>query len=318
MRPILFSLLGVDVPAYFAMLAIGFALATWTGSRQVARLGYDREVIIDLGLAMVIAGVIGSRILHVLADGYFWDYVHLCTDPAKVDWHISRVHCLSPSVDGLWDAHRGVCHPKEPNCFAWAAFWAGGLTYYGGLIGATAYAVYFLRRERFPFLKAADMAGFAIALGLAWGRMGCFLAGCCFGVEWRHKLAAYFPGWSPASEAQFRAHHLAHEGMAALPVHPTQLYESIGSLAIAAFCYAFVMPRKRYDGQVFVVFLVAYSILRFALEMLRNDDRGGLLGLSTSQLISVLIVLALGPVSVWLRRRSQEMRRNRDEVATPG
>jgi phosphatidylglycerol---prolipoprotein diacylglyceryl transferase len=312
MRPVIFSLLGIDVPAYFAMLSIGFALATYVGARQVARLGLDREVIIDLGLAMVIAGVAGSRILHVIADGYFWDYVHLCTDPSKVDWHISRAHCLHRTVDGLWDASRNVCHPREANCFAWAAFWAGGLTYYGGLIGATGYAVYFLRREGFPFLKAADMAGFAVALGLAWGRMGCFLAGCCFGVEYSGPLAAYFPPWSPASESQFKLHRIHSESFAALPVHATQLYESLGTLLIAVVAYAVVTPRKRYDGQVFLFFLGAYSVLRATIEVWRDDDRGGLLGLSTSQLISVLILAAMWPVSRRLKAHAEGLRRFRD------
>lgn len=304
MRPILVALFGVELPAYFAMLAMGFALATFIGARWLGRLGQDREVVIDLGLAMVVAGVIGSRLLHVIADGYFWDYVHLCTDPSKVSWHITREHCLHSSVNGLWDQAHGVCHPREANCFAWAAFWAGGLTYYGGLIGAVGYAVYFLRRERFPFWKAADMAGFAVAMGLAWGRMGCFLAGCCFGVTCDHPWSAWFPRYSPASEAQYRAHRLASEALPALPVHPTQLYEAAGSLAIAAVGYYLIAPRKRFDGQVFVFFLVSYSLLRFAVEILRNDDRGGLLGLSTSQLISLLITLALIPVYRWLRARS--------------
>ena len=166
------------------------------------------------------------------------------------------------------------------------------------------YAVYFLRRERFPFWKAADMAGFAVAMGLAWGRMGCFLAGCCFGVTCDHPWSAWFPRYSPASEAQYRAHRLASEALPALPVHPTQLYEAAGSLAIAAVGYYLIAPRKRFDGQVFVFFLVSYSLLRFAVEILRNDDRGGLLGLSTSQLISLLITLALIPVYRWLRARS--------------
>jgi phosphatidylglycerol:prolipoprotein diacylglycerol transferase len=318
MRPVILSLLGIDVPAYFAMLTIGFALATWIGARQVARLGLDREVIIDLGLAMVIAGVVGSRILHVIADGYFWDYVHLCTDPSKVDWHISRSHCLHRTVDGLWDQARGVCHPREANCFAWAAFWAGGLTYYGGLIGATGYAVYFLRREGFPFLKAADMAGFGVALGLAWGRMGCFLAGCCFGVEHHGPLAAYFPPWSPASEAQFKTHKLHSESFAALPVHPTQLYEAVGCFVVALAAYAVVTPRKRYDGQVFLFFLVTYSVLRALIEVLRNDDRGGLLGLSTSQLISVLITVAAIPASRYFRARAEAIRQFRDTPSTVG
>ena len=130
MKPVLWSPFGVDIPSYFGMLAIGLILATWVGARWIGRLGLNKEVIVDLGLAMTIAGVIGSRILHVLADGYFWDYVHICTDPSKVSWQISRAQCLSNDINGIWDAAANVCHPRERNCFAWAAFWAGGLTYY--------------------------------------------------------------------------------------------------------------------------------------------------------------------------------------------
>jgi phosphatidylglycerol:prolipoprotein diacylglycerol transferase len=305
MKPVLLSLFGLDLPAYFAMLALGLALATWIGARWIGRLGLDREVVVDLGLAMTIAGVIGARILHVLADGYFWDYVHMCTDPAKVSWHISRAQCLSKDIDGLWDAAASVCHPKERNCFAWAAFWAGGLTYYGGLIAATGYAVYFLRRERFPFWKAADMAGFAIPLGLAWGRLGCFLAGCCFGEVCHLPWAASFPAFSPASELHARTHRIASQSLPSLPVHPTQLYESIGSLAIALLAYLVVVPRKRYDGQVFLFFIASYSVLRGLLEILRDDDRGGVLGLSTSQLISIVLLAACVPAAKWLRDRAR-------------
>jgi len=73
-------------------------------------------------------------------------------------------------------------------------------------------------------------------------------------------------------------------------VHPTQIYESVASLAIATFCLVWMHPRKRYDGQVFAVFLVLYAIARFGLEVLRKDDRGGIAFLSTSQWIGVLLV----------------------------
>ena len=302
MKPVLLHVFGIDLPAYFVMLAVGFALATWVGARWLGRLGYNREVVVDLGLAMVIAGVIGARLLHVVADGYFWDYVHMCTDPSRVSWQITRGECLSRETNGLWDTARAVCHPRETNCFAWAAFWAGGLTYYGGLIAASAYAVYFLRREKFPFWKTADMAGFAIPLGLAWGRMGCFLAGCCFGRVCDLPWAARFPAFSPAAELHARLHRIPDAHHLPLPVHPTQLYESLGSLAIAALAYAVVAPRKRYDGQVFLFFLASYSVLRALLEIAREDDRGGLLGLSTSQWISVVILVACAPIAVQLKR----------------
>ena len=80
--------------------------------------------------------------------------------------------------------------------------------------------------------------------------------------------------------------------MVAPPVLPTQIFESAASLAIAAVCLLWVHGRKRYDGQVFVAFLALYAVARFLLEFLRDDDRGGLLGLSTSQLIGVGLVAA--------------------------
>jgi phosphatidylglycerol:prolipoprotein diacylglycerol transferase len=230
----------------------------------------------------------------VLADGYFWDYVHLCTNPAAVDWKISQAQCVSTTAgyDGVWDAAKNVCHPKGPDCFAWAKFWAGGLTYYGGFIGATAIAVPLLKRDRFPFWKAADFAAIGIPLGLAFGRMGCVLAGCCFGAECHLPWALSFPPGSPASEAQFDAHLLTTKMLPSLPVHPTQVYESAASLAICAVCWFWVNPRKRYDGEVFVWVLGLYAAARFLIEILRRDARGGLVGLSTSQLIGVALVAA--------------------------
>jgi phosphatidylglycerol:prolipoprotein diacylglycerol transferase len=200
----------------------------------------------------------------------------------------------------VWDAAKAVCHPKTVDCFAWAKFWAGGLTYYGGFLGASAAAWFLLKRDRFPFWKAADLAAVAVPLGLAFGRMGCLLAGCCFGAECELPWALSFPPRSPASEEQFKAHLLPSASAWSHPVHPTQIYESAASLAIAAVCLYVVQPRKRYDGQVFAAFLALYAVARYLLEILRRDDRGGFLGMSTSQLIGVGLVLAAGAIQ-WAR-----------------
>ncbi len=301
MRPELFRVFDVAFPAYFLLLLSGFVFATASGAAWARRIGRDPDVIVDLGLACLLMGVVGGRLMHVLADGYFWDYVHLCTDPAAVDWKVDQALCV-PRYHGVWDAAKNVCHPVESDCFAWAKFWAGGLTYYGGLIGASLMAVYLLRRDRFPFWKAADMAGFTIPLGLGFGRMGCLLAGCCFGRETDGVWALAFPPQSPASEAQFKLKELASAGAWSHPVHPTQIYESAVSFAIAAFCLLYVHGRKRYDGQVFVAFLGLYAIGRFALEFLRADDRGGVGALSTSQLIGLVLVAVAGAIHV---RRSR-------------
>ncbi|MGZ3424485.1 MAG: prolipoprotein diacylglyceryl transferase [Polyangiales bacterium] len=292
MRPELFKQFGIAFPSYFVLLLTGFVFAGIAAAVTTRREGLDPDVMIDTNLAMLLAGVAGARILHVLADGYFWDYVHLCTNPAAVDWKISQAQCLSETAgyDGVWDAAKNVCHPKGPDCFAWAKFWAGGLTYYGGFIGATAIAVPLLKRDRFPFWKAADYAAIGIPLGLAFGRMGCVLAGCCFGAECHLPWAFSFPAGSPASEAQFESHLLVSKMLPSLPVHPTQVYESAASLAISAICWFWVNPRKRYDGEVFVWFLALYAAARFVIEILRRDARGGLVGLSTSQLIGLGLI----------------------------
>jgi phosphatidylglycerol:prolipoprotein diacylglycerol transferase len=301
MRPELFQLFGVGFPSYFVLLLTGFFFAVAAQVAGARRIGLSGDVMVDLGIAMLLSGVAGARIAHVLFDGFFWDYVHLCTDPAKVVWPLERVVCTSPDYGGVWDAQAGVCHPGSSDCLAWAKFWAGGLTYYGGFIGAAGAAWWLLRRDRFPFWKAADLAGVTIPLGLVFGRMGCLLAGCCFGAESDLPWALSFPPRSPASVAQAKAGALAHAASWSHPVHPTQVYESAASLAIAAVCAYGIVPRKRYDGQVLVAFLVLYAVARFLLEILRRDDRGGGLGLSTSQIIGVALVGVA--IAIHLRRR---------------
>lgn len=286
MRPELFRIFDVAFPAYFVLLLSGFIFATAIGALWARRIGRDPDVVVDLGLACLLMGVVGGRLMHVIADGYFMDYVHLCTDPSAVDWKVEQAVCVS-RYHGVWDAAKGVCHPVERDCFAWAKFWAGGLTYYGGFIGASVMAWYLLKRDRFPFWKAADMAGFAVPLGLGFGRMGCLLAGCCFGTRSESPLALSFPPHSPAAEGQFKLKELASAADWSHPVHPTQIYESAMSFAIAAFCLFYVHGRKRYDGQVFVAFVGLYALGRATLEFFRADDRGGLLNLSTSQLIGI-------------------------------
>jgi phosphatidylglycerol:prolipoprotein diacylglycerol transferase len=291
-------------PSYFVLLLTGFVFATVMGAIWAKRIGQNPDVIVDLGLAMLLAGIAGGRILHVLVDGYFWDYVHLCTDPSKVAWPVTQAQCAK-DYEGVWDALGNVCRPREADCFAWARFYAGGLTYYGGFGAASAAAFYLLRTDRFPFWKAADMAGMVVPIGLGFGRLGCLLAGCCFGTPTDAGWGLSFPPGSPASEAQHKTGLLGSVGFSSLPVHPTQIYEAAGSLAIAAFLILHFHARKRYDGQVFLAFTALYAIVRFVLEFFRDDDRGGLFGLSTSQIIGLLLIGGVYRLHVHLSRPSQ-------------
>ncbi len=306
------AIFGEEIPAYFMLLMTGFAVSIWLAARQAEREGHDRAVIVDLGLLCLILGVLGGRALHVLADGFFMEYVHLCTDPSLVSWEITQGQCRY--AEGVWDAAERVCHPapyediwdRLAGCLTWAQFWKGGLAYYGGLIAAIGGGVIFLRREGFPVLKGLDLVGAVVPVGLFFGRMGCFLGGCCFGVQSDHALAVRFPAWSSASQSQWRAGELPGPHYPSLPVHPAQLYEAAGCLAIAAYLMLWARPRKRFDGQLMLLFLGLYAVLRFGLEYLRADDRGGFAGLSTSQWIGIAILAAVALAWAKLKKRQAD------------
>jgi phosphatidylglycerol:prolipoprotein diacylglycerol transferase len=156
----------------------------------------------------------------------------------------------------------------------WAvvAVWQGGLVYYGGLIGACVAAwLWNLRRKAGWDIIDAMTPG--LALGQALGRVGCFLNGCCYGRE-SASCGVVFPGVSEH------------------PMLPVQLYEAAACLGLAAALAAW-HGRKKFPGQVFGIYLLAYAALRFSLEFLRGDvERGSLLGLpwlSPGQWTSLLV-----------------------------
>jgi phosphatidylglycerol---prolipoprotein diacylglyceryl transferase len=300
MHPSLGQLFGEPISAYFSLLLFGYAVAIYSVVRWAKRVGYDHQSVIDCGLASILGGVLGGRLLHVLADGYFMDYVHLCTDPSAVGWRITEAQCVEAAA--RWDAAAKLCRPMARDCLAWAKFYNGGLAYYGGLIGGTWAVSRIARRDGLPFLKLADVTAMGVAMGLFFGRIGCFLAGCCFGEVTALAVGTRFPGWSPASEGQFREGLLAHPSLPSLPVHPTQLYEAVGCLAISVALSSWGPRHKRFDGQVALLALLLYAALRSLLEEFRADDRGVYLGISTSQWVSLgVALLALVAWRRWSR-----------------
>lgn len=310
MRPILFKfslpLLGdITFPAYFTFLTLGLLIAAIISIREARKLDLDPDDVIDLNLYMTIFGVLGSRLLHVVADGHFMDYVNLCIDPTKVPAIDALTkHCATAKECGygyLCDAAKGLCYPPQ-DCLAWAKMWKGGLAYYGGFLLATAYAVRFTHKIGVRFWRIADLASPPILLGLFFGRLGCFLNGCCYGRETSASLGIRFPPGSVPWRAQYDA-HLIQAGQPMIPVHATQLYESIGCLILFVVTYYWVRPRRRKEGEVLGSMLIGYGVLRSLCEVFRNDERGVFWGFaSTSQLIS-LPLFALG---IWLfvRRES--------------
>ncbi len=308
MKPVLYwidlPLLGKTVfPSYFTLLTIGFALAIWLTWRDAKRLDINPDRIIDLDLYMVIFGIIGARLLHIIADGHFMDYVHMCIAPETIPAEGNvPAHCTADSQCQpyfICDESLGHCHPPR-DCLLALKVWRGGLSYYGGFILATLFGLYYIRKHRLPLWRVVDLTGYGIPLGLFWGRMGCWLNGCCFGKVTDSFLGVVFPKGGAAWRHQRDLHLLDSPIAAAHPVHPTQLYSALLNLANFAICYFFIRPRKRFDGQVFWWFSIIYACTRSFVEIFRDDDRGVLFGfLSTSQIISVPLIV----IAIWMLRR---------------
>lgn len=314
MFPTLFGEGAWALPSYFAMLMLGFFVGTVLLRHEAIRIGWDPVKIVDLSLAILIASIVGARLAHVLFDGMLMDYVHLCTDPSLMAEKLptglecaSDAQCLSAQNSG-YDigalCQNGLCVP-ERDCFRSLMFWSGGLTYYGGFILAVLTAIVLTRRWKWNFLAFADLAAPSAAIGLALGRVGCHLAGCCFGVQSKVSWAIRFPAGSDA----WRKHRIEdypalveqHAELGewlSLPVHPTQLYEVFGALAIFAYLWFYVRKRSTYHGQSLAILLMAYAVLRFVIEIFRDDVRGGYI-LSTSQWISIPLFIAGAVLMFW-------------------
>ncbi len=165
--------------------------------------------------------------------------------------------------------------------------------FYGGLAAAILACLIIVRRRGLPGWKIADIAAPAIALAQIVGRIGCFAAGCCYGKPTSLPWAVTF--------TSMEAHRIT--GVPLLEArHPSQIYLSLANLLLF-LALLLISRRKSYDGQVFLWYVILYSVLRGAIEFTRGDPRGEILGLSTSQVIAVAAILVAG----WLvrRRRAQ-------------
>jgi phosphatidylglycerol---prolipoprotein diacylglyceryl transferase len=153
----------------------------------------------------------------------------------------------------------------------------GGLVFYGGLIGGTLAAIIYLRWKKLQMWRMADVLAPSIALGYVFGRIGCLMNGCCYG------RACSLP-WA----IQFPADHATHGD----PVHPTEIYDSLLNLVFYIFL-AWLFRRRKFDGQIFAVYLIGYAILRSFVEYFRGDYPVRYLGgvATPAQLVSMGIIV---------------------------
>jgi phosphatidylglycerol---prolipoprotein diacylglyceryl transferase len=284
MHPVLFEIPtpwgAQPIYAYGVMLGVSLILG-WQVMMALGKgAGIASNVLADLYLTAAITGLVGARALYVWTHGE--EFTSL----------------------GQWFDLRG-----------------GGLVAYGGFIGGFVGAAVHARIVKVPLLRVGDAATPALMLGLFFTRLGCYLYGCDFGTrlpesapDWLARLGR-FPHWneaehglrgSPAFLHHMNAYGLPRDAAFAFPVHPVQLYEGALGLVLAFLAFR-AFKRRSFDGQLFLGFTVVYGVVRFLLEYLRDDpERGDVVGFSTSQFISLLLVpLAAIGYSV-LKRKARD------------
>ena len=176
--------------------------------------------------------------------------------------------------------------------------------FYGGLLGAIGVCVVIVYRRGLDGWLIADVTAPALVLGHAIGRWGCFASGCCYGIPTTLPWGVTF--------TQERAHEYTGVPLDEV-LHPTQLYLSLANLALFPILLM-VATRKKFKGQVFLLYLILYSILRGWIESYRGDPRGEIAGLSTSQAISIVTGLSAIALYVW---RSRHARMDKQDTPRP-
>lgn len=245
----------VMIPSYGVMLAISFTLAYFLALWRAKQMGVSERHVENLFLCVIVGSVVGSRAFHVLLEEPGYYFAH----PNKI-----------------------------------LAVWEGGYTFYGALLLAMAAIFTYCRLQKIHFLPYGDIAAPATALGLFTGRIGCFLAGCCWGKKCDLPWAVTFNHAHTFSEIR------------GVPLHPTQIYEACLGLAIFTYL-TWRFKKRRYEGQIFFEGIIFYGIGRFLIEYCRGDDvRGYVLNglFSFSQVVSLMLVPLAAAGIFFFRKRA--------------
>ena len=278
----------LDVPSYFTMVMIAFLVGTSLVVREARREGVKVVDVLDLSLVCLVAGLVGARLGHVFFESPWIDDIVVQKQDATGWQHILcrwTGDAVKHQVSQPWNLGRYyLLHPQMV-----LAVWNGGVVFYGGLLLGLPCAWWFCKRRGLHYWRTADLVAPILAAGLSFGRIGCLLAGCCYGL--------------PAKGA-FASLGISIDGDSPVPIWPTQLFECLAAMAIA---YGLFRMRRvrRFDGQVFIALLVLYGIWRPINESLRGDgQRIFHFGLSTSQWISAGILVAAFALipPLWKRR----------------
>jgi len=253
-HPIAFQLGPFTVHWYGVMIALAFLVGLWTATGRARQVNIPGERIADVVLWLLAGSIIGARFVYVTT--YWQD--EFAGQP------LTEIFKL----------------------------WHGGLVYYGGLIGAILAGFIYLHWKKLPLWKTADVLAPSIALGNVFGRIGCFLNGCCYGRVCHLPWAVQFPNQSYAW-AQQHQEGLVAGNAPSLPVHPTELYDCVNNFLLYLLL-AWLFRRKKFDGQVFATYLIGYAITRTIMEYFRGDYPPDHIhyGLTPGMLVSIPILVA--------------------------
>lgn len=235
MYPVLFTIFGLPVYTYGFLMAVAILCAIHFSVYHAKKINITEEKVQDLAIVVVLSSLFSARLCYVVQN-----------------WPI-----------------------YQPNMWKVFAVWEGGLVFFGGFLGGVLGGTLYWYLKGEDVLKMGDIAFNSISLGQAFGRLGCFFYGCCYGIpvpdnSFWFFLAVKFPGHSV-----FR--------------HPTQLYSSLANFIIfLMLCY--IRQKTKISGMVIVSYFYIYGTFRFLIEIIRDDERGHILGitsLSTSQTIAI-------------------------------
>jgi phosphatidylglycerol:prolipoprotein diacylglycerol transferase len=241
------------------MLAVAFLIATYIAARRAEKEGIPSQTIFDMALLLLLSAIVGARVFHIFQHPRDYDSLM--------------------DIIGIW---RGGL---------------SGLAFYGGFALALAVGIIYLRWRKLPTGVTLDVLAPSLILGVGIGRIGCFLAGCCFGEPTSLPWGITFPEQSLAT---LELGHIEK-------VHPTQLYSLISLLSI--FVILLVLRRHiKIKGMLFLLAVLMYSIHRFLIDLLRyytTYERIG--GLATSQVVSIIAgAIAVVIMIVLIARRTSD------------
>jgi phosphatidylglycerol---prolipoprotein diacylglyceryl transferase len=314
----------MPINSYGFCIMVGFLLASWIAVKRGKELGIPSDFILDVGIIAMIFGIVGAKINYILQYSKDLDEI------GKVAlWGDSGLHPLGALLLGpipfafwfyrmkqsgqkvrLYSWQTGVLlvltlilafvgtralhlyqHRDE---YSWKVFrnWQSGFVLYGGLIAGVAAGVLYTKMRAMSVAVIADLSAAPMMLALAFGRLGCFMNGCCHGQKGEAFTCISFPAGSPAAE-EFPG----GPGGRSMRVHPTQLYETIAAVGMF-FLLSWIYRRKRKaQGEVFLIMAMLYGGWRFLIEFARGDKRPDWGGLSYSQWVSLAAFVVSG---VWL------------------